>query len=99
VAEQERRAIQAVIDKERALHTEELTTVVDSLAAGLARLASGNLALDIKVQFPPVYATLRTNFNAAVASLRDLIRVLGERAMTINNGSSEIAHASQDLAR
>ncbi|WP_241233728.1 methyl-accepting chemotaxis protein [Altericroceibacterium xinjiangense] len=99
LAEQERRATQAVIDTERARQTEELTEVIDNLASGLTRLASGNLTRDIEAEFPPVYAPLRTNFNAAVASLRELIRALSERAVTIDSGSREIAQASEDLAR
>jgi methyl-accepting chemotaxis protein len=98
-AEQQRRATQDQIDAERTRQTEELTGVVANLEAGLARLASGDLTRDIDARFPESYATLRTNFNAAIAALRELVGAISERAERISGGSQEIAQASEDLAR
>jgi methyl-accepting chemotaxis protein len=98
-AERQRRVTQDEIDAVRVRQTEELTGVVSSLEAGLARLAAGNLTRDIEAQFPESYATLRTNFNAALASLRELVGAISERAVRISGGAHEIAQASEDLAR
>ena len=72
-AERQRQVTQNEIDAVRIRQTEELTGVVSSLEAGLARLAAGDLTRDIAAKFPESYATLRTNFHAAFASLRELI--------------------------
>lgn len=71
------------------------TTMRDSLSA----LTNGDLSRTITQDFPPAYAELKTNFNAAIASLRTLIGAVAESAIAIRTGSSEIAQASEDLAR
>ena len=98
-AELQRRDTQVAIDAERSRQTEELTAVISNLEGGLTRLAAGDLTRDIAAEFPQAYATLRTNFNAALESLRELIGAIGERAVRIKGGSHEIAQASEDLAR
>lgn len=98
-AEQQRRDTQVTLDAERSRQTEELTTVIANLEGGLTRLASGDLTRDIDAEFPQDYATLRTNFNEALESLRALIGAISERAVRIRGGSHEIAQASEDLAR
>lgn len=98
-SERQRLASRAEADAERARTTEELTSVVSHLEGGLTRLAAGDLTRTIDVTFPPAFTSLRRNFNDALASLADLIRVLAEKAEAIDSGSREIAQASEDLAR
>ena len=73
--------------------------VVDTVSAHLARLSDGDLTARIDTEFPTEYVALKTNFNDALAQLRDLIGSVSESAATIRTGSGEIAQASEDLAR
>ncbi|PVX29658.1 methyl-accepting chemotaxis protein [Sphingomonas pokkalii] len=86
----------AVAQKEAA---EQQADVVRVLGASLQRLAAGDLTADVTVDFPGANAQLKTNFNEALASLRDLVRSVRISAETISNGASEIASASEDLSR
>lgn len=73
--------------------------VVDTISLHLSEVAEGNLTAEISRDFPSAYAAVKTNFNAAVASLRTLISSVRETTASIRTGSREIAHASEDLAR
>ncbi len=73
--------------------------VVDTLQERLSKLAEGDLTVSINEPFAPEYGGVKTNFNAAVLALRDLIASVMESAETISTGSAEIAQASEDLAR
>jgi methyl-accepting chemotaxis protein len=77
----------------------EQKMVVETVSAHLSELAGGNLTAEITREFPGDYATVKTNFNAAVSELRSLIASVMESASSIHTGSSEIAQASEDLAR
>lgn len=77
----------------------ELELVTNSLRDNLAALTEGDLSQAITIEYPPAYAVLKTNFNAAIASLRELIGAVTQSAGAIRTGSSEIAQASEDLAR
>ncbi|MDT8758904.1 methyl-accepting chemotaxis protein [Sphingomonas psychrotolerans] len=77
----------------------EQKMVVETVSAQLSELANGNLTAEISRDFPGDYATVKTNFNAAVAELRGLIGTVMQSAATIRDGSNEIAQASEDLAR
>jgi len=92
----------SVVTKERdtaaaAAATQALVTT--TLADGLSALAEGDLTREIGIDFPASYASLKTNFNSALAALRSLIRSVADGAETIRSGSTEIAQASEDLAR
>jgi methyl-accepting chemotaxis protein len=73
--------------------------VVDTLGHNLGEVAKGNLTADIQRDFPADYAQLRTNFNEALAALRTLIGSVMDSTAAIQTGSTEIASASEDLAR
>jgi methyl-accepting chemotaxis protein len=99
-----------LVFKEAALRQDELTEakrrsdaaqqmVVETLEDRLSKLAGGDLTATIDARFDPEYDGLKQNFNAAVASLRELITAVIESAETISTGSAEIAQASEDLAR
>jgi methyl-accepting chemotaxis protein len=74
------------------------TQVVTSVAAGLERLAHGDLTFRIDDEFPPAYEALRNDFNVAVASLSDAIRSILGASASIRSGSSEITRAADDLS-
>lgn len=77
----------------------EQQAVTASLRDSLAAMTEGDLSRTIDADFPPAYAELKTNFNAALASLRELIGAVADSAVAIRTGSGEIAQASEDLAR
>jgi len=73
--------------------------VIETVSAHLERMAKGDLTQPIDRAFPQSYAALKTHYNAALTSLRDLIGSVSESARSIRNGSTEIEQASDDLAR
>ncbi|NIJ20113.1 methyl-accepting chemotaxis protein [Sphingomonas naasensis] len=73
--------------------------IVRGMTANLRRLAEGDLTAEITEDYPGDYAELRSNFNAALVSLRTLIGTVNDSAATIRTGSGEIAQASENLAR
>jgi methyl-accepting chemotaxis protein len=73
--------------------------VVRVLGQSLERLAHGDLTADVTADFPGTNAVLKTNFNEALAALRELVRSVSVSAETISTGSAEIASASEDLSR
>jgi len=77
----------------------EQKMVVETVSEHLSELANGDLTVTIEQDFPSGYAAVKTNFNAAVAALRELIGSVMETTASIRTGSDEIAQASEDLAR
>jgi methyl-accepting chemotaxis protein len=95
---------EAAVEKEKAdaakkVADAEQQLVVQSLEAGLGQLAQGDLTAQITAEFSGDYATVKTNFNDALSSLRELIGAVTESTAAIRTGSGEIAQASEDLAR
>ena len=86
-------------ESERRRVEAEQQMVVENLANGLGRLASGDLTARIDADFQGQYAQIRTDFNAAVDSLRKAISSISSSAGGIRGGSDEIATASTDLSR
>ncbi|WP_241233709.1 methyl-accepting chemotaxis protein [Altericroceibacterium xinjiangense] len=77
----------------------EQQQVVQTVSHHLEALAQGDLTSPISADFPPSYLALKTNFNEAVANLRELIGSVLDSTAAIRTGSVEIAQASEDLAR
>ncbi|MGV3455688.1 methyl-accepting chemotaxis protein [Sphingomonas sp.] len=77
----------------------EQKMVVEIVSSQLSELAGGNLTAQIDADFPADYAAVKSNFNAAVTSLRGLIASVMEATASIHSGSGRIAEASEDLAR
>ena len=86
----------AEVDARAAAEQQVVTT---SLRDGLSALTTGDLTASIDAEFPGAYVELKTNFNAALGSLRGLIGSVAESTRAIRTGSSEITQASEDLAR
>jgi methyl-accepting chemotaxis protein len=72
---------------------------IEGLAAGLGRLAEGDLVTRIASPFAAKTEKLRTDFNVAVEKLQQAM--LGVRGVTegMRAGSGEIATAADDLSR
>ncbi|UUX98705.1 methyl-accepting chemotaxis protein [Sphingomonas sp. J315] len=84
---------------EKAQTDAEQKMVCDTISTQLDAVAKGDLTANIAQPFPPAYEQLKANFNEALASLRALIGTVVDSSRAIHTGSSEIAHASDDLAR
>jgi methyl-accepting chemotaxis protein len=85
--------------REKAKADADQKFVVETVSQKLASVSDGDLTADIKAEFPQSYVELRSNFNAALTKLRELIGSVVESSHNLRTGSSEIAHASEDLAR
>lgn len=90
---------QAAAQTEKTRADAEQKLVVDTLSEGLGCLAKGDLTFEIEAQFTTAYAQVKTNFNGAMTSLRELIGTVIDSAQTLRTGSHEIAQAAEDLAR
>ncbi|WP_370690208.1 methyl-accepting chemotaxis protein [Phenylobacterium sp.] len=77
----------------------EQRAVVEALAASLGRLAQGDLTTRIEADFRGQYLQIKTDFNAAVDSLREAIGAITNSVRGLNGGSDEISAASDDLSR
>ena len=93
--EQERAGNEAV----RAEAAQQITQVVDGLAAGLDKLAAGDLIQRLDRPFAADYESLRSNFNMAVAQLQEAIEVVSVNTGAIRSGTGQISTASDDLSR
>ncbi|MGH7027491.1 methyl-accepting chemotaxis protein [Brevundimonas sp.] len=90
------RVAQAERDAETA---RQQAQVVDGIASGLDRLSNGQLAFRLNATFAPEYEKLRADFNAAMAKLQDVMRVIVDRSSAIGASAHEISQASDDLSR
>ena len=94
------------IERERAASAEERARVSHAQAAAIAdlghalkALAGGDLASPLGEGFPPQFAAIRDDFNAAVAELSRTLSTVVEAARAIESGAREIWTASEDLAK
>lgn len=94
-AEEERARNEAV----QARLSQELATVVASLAQGLTRLSSGDLTYRLSDVFAENYETLRVDFNAAIGQLQDTMKVVAGNTAGIHSGSGEISQAADNLSK
>ena len=86
-------------DEERRRVEAEQVMVVSTLAGGLGRLAKGDLTTRIDEEFKGQYLQIKSDFNAAVESLRETMKAINAATGEIRGGSDEIAAASDDLSR
>jgi methyl-accepting chemotaxis protein len=77
----------------------EQTVVVAALGEGLDHLMRGDLTYSLTQPFPPHYAKLQNDFNAAIAQLKSAMSVVVTNVSAIRSGSGEISHAADDLSR
>lgn len=95
-AERERAEMQARAEADA---EQRLTKATSTLAAGLKRLASGDLLCEIHEEFAPRFEALRHDFNTSVQQLRGVLVSVGHSAHVVSGGSGEISQASDDLAK
>ncbi|MDC9835878.1 methyl-accepting chemotaxis protein [Rhizobium binxianense] len=101
-AEENRRLAEAnrLVDQEQAERSaaERLTVATSGLAAGLKRLAEGDLAFKLSERFAPEFEPLRHDFNASVEQLGRTLLSVSESVSIINAGTREISNGSNELS-
>ena len=95
MTEEERRNAEAA----RASAATQQATVVEQLALGLEKLASGDLTFRIQKPFAGDYEKLRNDFNNAIGQLQDALKVVVANTVAIQSGTVEISSAADDLSR
>mgnify|MGYP001251310331 CR=1 FL=1 len=73
--------------------------VVARLDEALERLSNGDLAFRIDADFPGEYRSLKANFNAALESLEETVRMVSAAVETIGSGTDEISASTNDLSK
>ncbi len=74
-------------------------TAVNQIAAGLKRLAEGDLEHRIKTEFIPLLEPLRLDFNASMDTLGHSLAAISANAQAIGSATDEISTAAEDLSR
>ena len=95
-AEADRLSAQQRAEEEAA---ERLRIATSGLAAGLQRLAAGDLSFQLTERFAPDFESLRADFNRSVGQLNSTLSSVIGGIANIENGSQEIASGANDLSR
>jgi len=93
--EAERRSNQAAQERT----AKEQAVVVEALQGALSKLSTGDLRIRISADFSPEYAQLKTDFNAAAASLEQAVSAVASKTGAITAAAAEISSAADDLSR
>jgi methyl-accepting chemotaxis protein len=92
-AEIQRREAQAeAIDTQQRL-------VVDAIGPGFEHLAAGDLTFRLTAELPEAYEKLRSDFNAAAATLQDALRTVSGNVQSLRTGNQELTGAADDMSR
>ncbi|MBB5666696.1 methyl-accepting chemotaxis protein [Rhizobium leguminosarum] len=78
---------------------ERLRAATSGLAAGLKRLASGDLAFQIDEPFAPDFESLRHDFNMSIRQLDQTLGAIATAIAAIDEGTREIASGAGDLSK
>ena len=79
--------------------SERLRIATSGLAAGLKRLAAGDLAFQLSETFAPDFEALRHDFNQSVTQLGATLRAISDSIGTIDEGTREISSGASDLSK
>ena len=94
--EAERLELQRQAEAEAEIRLERATV---ALAAGLRRLAAGDMLCEVRDHLAPQFEALRDDFNISVRQLREALLSVGGSVTTVASGSREISDASNDLSK
>ncbi len=86
-------------EEEKAREAEQDAIAIGSLAEALGKLAHGDLTYRITAAFAPKAEQLKTDFNAAVATLQNTMKVISGNTTSMRSGAGEISQAADDLSR
>ncbi|MFT8675083.1 MAG: methyl-accepting chemotaxis protein [Acetobacter sp.] len=95
-AEAERISIQTRAEAEA---SERLHTATSDLAAGLRRMAAGDLSFQIETRFSEEFEPLRHDFNRSLTQLAGAFSQMSSAVHTITDGARELATGADHLAR
>ena len=95
-SERERVDAQARAEREAEARLNQATA---SLAAGLRKLAAGDLLCEINEAFAQQFEALRADFNSSVKTLRETLISVGGGAETVGGRSVEVSDAANNLSR
>jgi methyl-accepting chemotaxis protein len=95
-ATEEERRRQEVAKAEAARQQQQ---VVDGIAAGLEKLAAGDLLFRLNQPFAEDYEKLRIDFNGAMEQLQDTMKVIAGNVRGMRSGAGEISQAADDLSK
>jgi len=96
---------QAEADRDRLTRDAEaaaqarLTEATAGLAAGLKRLANGDLSFQLNEAFAPDFEPLRQDLNGAVMQLANTMKAISSSAGAIDTGTREIGSGADDLSK
>jgi len=89
----------AEADEARAEADAAAREVVQSLSTALERLARGDLTSPIHTRFPADYEKLRSDYNTALQSLKDLIADISSGVNSLGEGAHDISAAADQMAQ
>ncbi|NML72609.1 HAMP domain-containing protein [Rhizobium sp. S-51] len=95
-AEADRLAAQERAEAEAA---ERLRIATSGLAAGLKRLAKGELSFQLEEAFAPDFEALRHDFNQSISQLNQTLSAITNSVATIETGTQEIASGTDHLSK
>ena len=76
-----------------------LKVATSGLAAGLQRLASGDLSFQLEEAFAPDFEALRHDFNQSVKQLGTTMSSITDSVSVMETGTREIANGTDDLSK
>ncbi|MEA3535963.1 methyl-accepting chemotaxis protein [Rhizobium sp. CC-YZS058] len=101
-AEESRQQAAAADASQRAAEAranEALRQATAGLAAGLKKLAAGDLAFRLDEAFAPEFENLRQDFNASTQQLAATLVEISQAITTLDSGTQEIAAGANDLSK
>ncbi|WP_331376724.1 methyl-accepting chemotaxis protein [Sinorhizobium chiapasense] len=85
--------------RRKAIEEKDRLQVIEHLTRGLGRLSAGDLSVRIDDNIAQEYEELRAEFNTSVERLAETISSVLNATARLNTSSSEIAGATDDLAK
>ncbi|WP_417412749.1 methyl-accepting chemotaxis protein [Hoeflea sp.] len=76
-----------------------LKIATSGLAAGLKRLAAGDLSFQLEEAFAPDFEALRHDFNQSIRQLSSTMGSISDSVSMMETGTREIANGTDDLAK
>lgn len=86
-------------DAERAAVAAEQELLIETLGAGLAKIASHDLSFRLSGEAPGAYQRLQEDFNSALEALESALLKVRDGAGVIASSTAEVASAADDLSR
>lgn len=86
-------------DAERAAIAAEQEILIETLGAGLSKIADHDLSFRLSEEVPAAYRRLTADFNSALEALESALMKVRDGAGVISSSTAEIASAADDLSR